>query len=74
MALGELNDKRAVEPLILALKDDDPFVRLDAAHALGDLNDDRALDSLRAALKDEEPEVRKAAASAITKLKRQQDS
>jgi HEAT repeat protein len=40
--LGNLGDKRAVEPLIAALKDNDETVRLHAAEALGNLGDARA--------------------------------
>ena len=35
VALGELRDVRAVEPLIEALKDTDPGVRQNAVEALG---------------------------------------
>ncbi len=35
VALGRLNDARAIEPLIAALKDQDPLVREQAARALG---------------------------------------
>ncbi|MFZ2473032.1 MAG: HEAT repeat domain-containing protein, partial [Methanothrix sp.] len=45
-ALKELNDTRAVEPLILALKDEDTDVRSGAAEALGKLGDTRAVEPL----------------------------
>lgn len=44
--LGKLVDKRAVEPLVEALKDRDASVRYYAAQALGRLGDDRALAAL----------------------------
>jgi len=44
--LGKLRDKRAVEPLVEALKDRDASVRYYAAQALGRLGDDRALAAL----------------------------
>ena len=68
--LKELNDTRAVEPLIQALKDEDSSVREGAAWALGKLNDTRAAEPLILALKDkdEDPDVRWRAAEALTKL------
>ena len=43
-ALGEIRDKRAVEPLVLALETDDEYpVRTAAATALGQLKDSRAV-------------------------------
>ena len=43
-ALGEIRDKRALEPLILALQTDDSYeVRTAAATALGQLKDSKAL-------------------------------
>ena len=48
-ALGRLGDKRAVEPLIEALKDPDSMVRASAANALGLIGDPRALDALKTA-------------------------
>ncbi len=48
-ALGNLGDKRAVEPLIEALKDSDHMVRAMAAKALGSIGDPRALDALTTA-------------------------
>jgi HEAT repeat protein len=38
-ALGLLRDRRAVEPLVAALKDPDVGVRMDAASALGALGE-----------------------------------
>ncbi len=47
-----INDPRAVEPLIAALKDEDEYVRRHAAEALGETNDPRAAEPLIAALED----------------------
>jgi len=64
-ALGELNDTRAVEPLILALKDEDSDVRGDAAMALGMLKDNGAIEPLILALSDEDSSVRAIAAESL---------
>ena len=45
-ALGKLNSLRAVEPLILALDDENYFVVSNAAQALGQLGDNRAVKPL----------------------------
>ena len=67
--LGNLGDTRAVEPLILALKDDESHsVRDSAARALGKLNDTRAVEPLIQALKDENGSVREGAAWALGEL------
>jgi len=50
-ALGNIRDTRAVEPLIVALKDEsDRYVSLAAAEALGKIGDARAVQSLIAKL------------------------
>lgn len=51
-ALGIIGDKRAVEPLIAAVRSD-RMIRQTAAIALGALGDARAVDALLAALEDE---------------------
>ena len=66
--MKELNDTRAVEPLIQALKDEDSSVREGAAWALGSLGDTRAVDPLILALKDEDSQVRDNAAWALKYL------
>lgn len=53
--LGRFGDKRAVEPLIAALKDKDLETRWLAAEALGDLGDNRAIEPLLALLSDNSP-------------------
>ncbi|MCJ7444836.1 MAG: HEAT repeat domain-containing protein [Methanotrichaceae archaeon] len=59
-ALGQLNDTRAVDPLIQSLNDENIFVQYIAAEALGQLNDTRAIDPLRKALSNEDSGVRQA--------------
>lgn len=67
-SLGEMVNKRAVEPLIQALKDDDRLVRSKAADALGMIGDRRAVDHLIKALKDEDNYVRRKASEVLDKL------
>jgi len=55
--LGELGDRRAVEPLMAVLSDDDPEVREFAVKALGNISDPRALPALQRALGDQAGEV-----------------
>ena len=52
LGLCELSDRRALEPLLEALKNDDDAVRRCAALALGNLKDPRAVEPLKALLKD----------------------
>jgi HEAT repeat protein len=52
-ALGWIGDVRAVEPLIVALKDTHESVREAAAKALGWIGDKRAVEPLTALLSDE---------------------
>jgi len=56
-ALGKLEDKRAFEPLVIALTDEDPGVRAEAARSLGMLKDSRAEPPLIAMLAEEHAEV-----------------
>ncbi len=58
LALGELSDANAVEPLIAALGDSHKDVRWAAARALGKIGDTRAVEPLIAVLKDSEKRVR----------------
>jgi len=60
--------KPAVQPLIAALKDENLYVRLNAAKALGNITDPRAVEPLIAALKDENRWVRKNVAEALVKI------
>ena len=64
VALGRIGDA-AVDPLILALKDDDPKVRGDVAYILGYLGNERAIDPLKELLNDKDLNVRDASAEAL---------
>jgi HEAT repeat protein len=55
----------AVEPLIAALKNENPFVRSGAAQTLGIIADDRAIGPLMDTLKDIDPNVRAWSAEAL---------
>src|SRR5919109_1556279 len=71
VALGDLGDQRAVDPLIGALQEDGPrAVRLAAVRAVGDLRDERATRPLVALVEDdsEDREVRWAAAEALGEI------
>jgi HEAT repeat protein len=61
--------KPAVEPLIVALKNENPFVRRNAAEALGEIKDASAVKPLINALKDNDLIVRRNAAKALGKIK-----
>jgi HEAT repeat protein len=61
--------KPAVEPLIVALKNENPFVRRNAAEALGEIKDPSAVKPLINALKDNDLIVRRNAAKALGKIK-----
>lgn len=50
--LAEIGDTRSVEPLIVALRDDDEHVRVEAARALGKIGDARAMEPLVTLLDD----------------------
>ena len=64
--LGDSKDRRAVEPLIATLKNDEnTYVRATTAWALGEINDDRAVAALIAALDDESHGVKKNALLAL---------
>jgi len=58
----------AVEPLITALRDPRPLVRMHAAEALGQMQDTRAVEPLIAALKDSQDSLRTSAARALGQL------
>jgi HEAT repeat protein len=67
-AFGHIEDARALQPLIEALKDDDEDVRRAAAYALGHLRDARAVQPLIEALKDDDEDVRRAVDQALRNL------
>jgi HEAT repeat protein len=67
-ALGELGDRRAVEPLIAALGDSDFQVRMYSAESLGKIGDPRAVQSLTRSLLDGSSIVRAVAAETLGKF------
>jgi HEAT repeat protein len=66
--LGEMEDQRAVAPLIAALKAGEPDVRSAVARSLAALGDRSAVESLILALEDSDDAVRRAAAWALGAL------
>ena len=70
-ALGHIKNKRAVKPLINALKDEDKDIRIFAAISLGRIKDDRAVEPLINAIKDEDRFVRYWSAIALGKMGKQ---
>lgn len=64
-ALGAIDDRRAVEPLIQSLRDREPAVREQAAWALGAIDDSAAVQPLVSSLKDDDSRVRKQSAWAL---------
>jgi hypothetical protein len=69
-ALGWLKDVRAVEPLIMKLREEDEmvYVRTAAICALGELSDARAVEPLITTLKDKKANLHPAAAEMLGKL------
>jgi HEAT repeat protein len=65
-ALGKIQDPRAVDALIQALKN--PRARNSAAWNLGKVGDSRAVEPLVEAMKDQDQEFRKWAAEALAKI------
>ncbi len=66
-----MNEKEAVLPVLIeALKDENVYVRRDAAKALGQFGAEagEAVPALRERLRDKEPSVRKAAAAALKQI------
>ena len=61
-------DTTAMEPLLAALKDDDPAVRRQAVIALGDRGDRRATGGVIRSLKDRDDDVRLEAVIALGKI------
>jgi len=68
-SLGRIGDKRAVEPLIEALKDEDSTIVSEAARALGKIGDKRAVEALTEALKHKDSHVQVAAVEALKTLR-----
>jgi HEAT repeat protein len=68
-SLGDLRDRRAVDPLIQALKDEYKMVKLAAALALADIGDKRAVPALNEAVSSERDEESRAQMKeALTRL------
>ncbi|WGI16656.1 HEAT repeat domain-containing protein [Methanonatronarchaeum sp. AMET-Sl] len=59
LALGRIEDERAVKPLIKVLKDTDKDVRKNAAISLGSIGSKKAINPLSKLLDDKHPEVRR---------------
>ena len=68
-SLGQLQEPRAIEPLIRRLKDSSVDVRRAAAGVLGQLNDARAVKALIRAIRDSDGLVRMAAVEMLGRLK-----
>jgi hypothetical protein len=62
--------KEAVEPLIMALKDENICIRGNAAYALGKIGDERAIEPLIQLLKDKEWDVRIVSALSLMSIGR----
>jgi HEAT repeat protein len=68
LSLGEIRDRRAVEPLVRALQDSDVQTAIYAAWGLGTIGDARAAPGLIPLLEHEDPGLRKIAAYALGSL------
>jgi hypothetical protein len=68
-ALRDLQDPRAVEPLVAALDDPNHAVRKHAAWALGNIKDARAVEPLIIALKEPDLDVQMAVVRALGEIK-----
>ncbi|MFH1847667.1 MAG: HEAT repeat domain-containing protein [Candidatus Omnitrophota bacterium] len=66
--LGEINDQKAVDPLIKALKDRFATVRYAAAKSLGMLGDTKAVEPLISVLDDEDGSVQRFAIISLSQL------
>lgn len=69
LVLGATKDTRAVTPLFVSLKDEQPIIRKASAEALGGIKDSRAVVPLVTTLQDKELNVRKATAWALGEIK-----
>lgn len=67
-ALLEIGDKSVAEPLSLALKDRDPWVRESAVEALGEVGGEAAIEFIKSALSDEDGSVRELAQETLEEL------
>lgn len=69
VSLGRIRDRRALKPLVHALRDSNRTVRVIAATALGHLGETAALGALRRASRDKDRLVRKRAMEAIARIR-----
>ncbi len=67
--LGDLGDKKVVEPLLEVLDDEDPDLREIAAMALGKIGDKKAITIVLERMKDEEQEIKNAVEKALMEYK-----
>jgi hypothetical protein len=67
-ALGNVNDYRAVQPLLLACKDKDEKVRVAAIEALGQMSDERAVSQLIHGLESDDQKVRVAVRTSLSRI------
>jgi hypothetical protein len=67
-ALMDIGDKSIVEPLSIALKDRDPWVRESAVEALGEIGGEAAIEFIKSALNDEDGSVRELAQETLDEL------
>jgi hypothetical protein len=65
-----MKDRRALKPLVRALRDENRVVRAIAAASLGHLGDAQALPSLKRATRDSDPTVRRRATQAIVAIRK----
>jgi HEAT repeat protein len=68
LLLGASGDRRALEPLLAALRGKDQWMRSEIAYALGSLADPRAMEPLVACLTDKDINLRAAAAWALGEI------
>ncbi len=64
-ALGEAGTDKVVGPLVFALKDPEPSVRVAAIESLAQVRDSRTIESVKGCINDMDPNVRCAAAAAL---------
>ncbi len=69
MALGQKEEKAAIDPLLVILMRDYPLARYSAVMALGEIGDERAADTLMTEMKNNEKDyIRSSAAVALGKI------
>jgi HEAT repeat protein len=66
-ALQEVNDPRALQPLLVAVQDEDPTVRVSAIHALSRQSEAPVTPTLLKLLRDNDPCVRLASAQVLSR-------